>query len=115
MPYLKLSTNVEIHSEKTQALLANLSQLMANKTAKPEEYVMIEIADKQCMLFAGNSQPLAYIECKNIGLTIDQTQTLAEVICQLLLEQLAISPNRIYIEFTNIRAEYWAWDGSTFG
>lgn len=115
MPYLKLSTNVSIAAEQTPELLQQFSQLMAQKTGKPEAYVMIEIAANQAMLFAGSSEPLAYLECKNIGLAVAQTKPLAAAICHLLQQTLAIPAARVYIEFSNAAADYWGWNGSTFG
>ncbi len=115
MPYLKLSTNVSLSESQIPDLLQQFSQLLAQKTAKPAHYVMIEIAANQTMLFAGNSQPLAYLECKSIGLSIAQTKSLAAAICQLLEKQLAIASERIYIEFSDAAADYWGWNGSTFG
>ncbi len=115
MPYLKLKTNCVITHEKTPALLKQFSTLMAEKTGKPEQYVMVEIVDKQAMLFAGTDAPLAYLECKNIGLSVAQTQPLSAAIAQLLQQELQIEPARVYIEFSDCSAAYWGWNGSTFG
>ncbi len=115
MPYLKLKTNRTLAREETPALLKQFSALMAEKTSKPEQYVMVEIADNQTMLFAGTDAPLAYLECKNIGLNVSQTKPLAAAITQLLQQQLQIDPARVYIEFSDCSAAYWGWNGSTFG
>jgi phenylpyruvate tautomerase PptA (4-oxalocrotonate tautomerase family) len=114
MPYLKLNTNIQINSNETPALLKQLSALMAEKIGKPECYVMVEIASAQAMLFAGTDQPLAYLECKSIGLSVAQTKPLAAAICQLLDTALHIPPERVYIEFNDCPAAYWGWNGSTF-
>ena len=68
MPYLKLSTNVNVGSEQSAQLLADFSRLLARETGKPERYVMVELAGDKAMLFGGNADPLAYAECKSIGL-----------------------------------------------
>ncbi len=115
MPYLKLNTNVEISSEQTPQLLTDLSRLLAKETGKPERYVMVEISGGKAMLFGGSSDPLAYLECKSIGLSATQAKALSSSIPQLLASALALSADRVYIEFSNCPAELWGWNGSTFG
>lgn len=115
MPYLKLSTNVEISSQQTPKLLADFSQLLAKETGKPERYVMVEVTGGKAMLFGGNDQPLAYVECKSIGLSPVQAKTLSAAISRVLTSQLSVAADRIYIEFSNCPAEFWGWNGATFG
>ncbi|WP_020565206.1 phenylpyruvate tautomerase MIF-related protein [Methylosarcina fibrata] len=115
MPYLKLNTNISVGDDQTQPLLRQLSQLVADGTNKPESYVMVELADKKPLIFAGTDVPLAYLECKSIGLSGRQAKSLSASLCQLLDKQLGIPPERVYIEFSNCPAEFWGWNGSTFG
>lgn len=115
MPFLKLSTNVTIDQTQSGQLLSELSQLLAKETGKPERYVMVELAGGKAMLFGGSNQPLAYLECKNIGLSAAQAKSLSASICRLLTESLPLPTDRIYIEFSNCSAEFWGWNGSTFG
>jgi phenylpyruvate tautomerase PptA (4-oxalocrotonate tautomerase family) len=115
MPFLKLNTNSTLDTELKSELLGELSQLVSKETGKPERYVMISIEEHNAMLFAGNTSPLAYLECKSIGLSSSQAKTLSALICQLLNTRLSISQDRIYIEFSNCPADFWGWNGSTFG
>ena len=115
MPLIKLRTNVSIASDKTPELMSELSQLLASETGKPERYVMVEIEGERNMLFGGSPDPLAYIECKSIGLSSGQAKSLSQSISQVLNTQLQINADRIYIEFSNCPAEFWGWNGSTFG
>lgn len=115
MPFLNLSTNVTIGTKQQSLLLGELSQLLAKETGKPERYVMVKLSGDNAIIFAGNDQPAAYLECKSIGLTSGQTRTLSASICQLLNNHLSLPQDRIYIEFSNCPAEYWGWNGSTFG
>jgi phenylpyruvate tautomerase PptA (4-oxalocrotonate tautomerase family) len=114
MPYLKLNTNQPIRHE-VPPLLRELSQLIAKETGKPERYVMIELEGNKTMLFAGDTQPLAFVECKSIGLSTAQSKSMASSLCRLLQDQLQIPPERVYIEFSNCPAEFWGWNSSTFG
>jgi len=115
MPYLKLNTNVDVSLEQSQQLLAELSGLLAKETGKPERYVMVEVLGGKGMLFGGSAESLAYLECKSIGLSSAQAKALASSIPKLLAANLSLSPDRIYIEFSNCPAEFWGWNGSTFG
>ena len=115
MPLIKLRSNVSISADKTTQLMSELSQLLASETGKPERYVMVEVKGDRNMLFGGSPEPLAYVECKSIGLSAAQVKSLSLSISQLLNTQLAISADRVYIEFSNAPAEFWGWNGSTFG
>lgn len=115
MPYLKLTTNIALSKEQSPKLLSHLSQLLAKQTGKPERYVMVELTAGKDMLFAGSSEALAYVECKSIGLSDQQAKLLSASISQLLTDSLQISAERIYIEFSNCPANFWGWNGSTFG
>ena len=115
MPYLKLNTNIPIDSEHSSKLLSQMSQLLAQETGKPERYVLVELNPGRPMLFAGSGAPLAYMECKSIGLSSKQARSLSASLSLLLGTALNISSDRIYIEFSDCPAEYWGWNGSTFG
>ncbi|WP_305908093.1 phenylpyruvate tautomerase MIF-related protein [Methylomarinum sp. Ch1-1] len=115
MPYLKLKTNIAVSQEQSPKLLAELSQMLASETGKPERYVMVEMSSGRTMLFSGTDEPLAYLECKSIGLTSAQVKALSASISQVLQTRLQLAPDRVYIEFSNCPAEHWGWNGSTFG
>ena len=115
MPYLKLNTNVAIDQEESPQLLSKLSQLVAHETGKSERYVMVEISAEMIMSFGGSRDPLAYVECKSIGLSSAQTKSISSTLTQLMSDKLKIEPDRVYIEFSNCPAEFWGWNGSTFG
>jgi phenylpyruvate tautomerase len=115
MPYLKLNTNVPIENQQSTQLLSQLSKLMAQETGKPERYVLVELIASQAMLFADTHEPLAYLECKSIGLSPSQAKSISAAVSHTLNENLQINTDRIYIEFSNCPGEFWGWNGSTFG
>jgi len=114
VPYLKIQTNHPVASEKSKALLASASKLLAVQLGKPERYVMVELTANQAMLFGGTNEPAAYLELKSIGLPADQVKNLSQSSSWLLEEALGLSPSRIYIEFTDVKGSLWGWNGSTF-
>ena len=88
--------------------------LVSKNLGKPEKYVMVRIDPTQPMLFAGSTMPCAYLELKSIGLPESKTETLSKVLCQLMLDELRISPERVYIEFADAKDSMWGWDSGTF-
>ncbi len=115
MPYLKLTTNISINKERSTKLLSQFSQLLVKETGKPERYVMVELTGDKDMLFGGSNDPLAFVECKSIGLSAQQAKSLSASISQLLASDLQLPAERVYIEFSNCPADLWGWNGSTFG
>ncbi len=112
MPVLNIQTNV-IMDEK-QHFLKAASVRIATALGKPESYVMVIISDNREMFFAGNHEPLAYLELKSLGLTTAQTASLSENLCEFISTALEINPSRIYIEFAAPEREMFGWNGGTF-
>ena len=114
MPYLKIQTNQTVSSEQAQKLISKASGLVAEQLGKPEKYVMVALAPPVPMLFAGSDAPTAYLELKSIGLPSSLTRDLSRALCSLLENELAISQERVYIEFADAARAMWGWNGSTF-
>ena len=114
MPYLKIQTNRAMADDAKQELLKKASILVSRSLGKPEEYVMVCIDPAQPMMFAGSTMPCAYLELKSIGLPESKTGTLSKVLCQLLLDELRIPSERVYIEFADARDSMWGWNNGTF-
>jgi phenylpyruvate tautomerase len=113
MPLLQVQT-----SAKTAApvgLLKNLSAELARTLGKPESYVMVSFEHDAELLFGGTSELACFASLKNIGsFTPAQTEQLSALLCQQLSASLGVAPNRIYIEFVDVKAHLWGHDGSTF-
>ena len=114
MPYLKIQTNREIADDAKQEILKKASVLVSKNLGKPENYVMVRIDPVQPMMFAGTAAPCAYLELKSIGLPESKTETLSKVLCQLLLDELKIPAERVYIEFADAKDSMWGWNSGTF-
>lgn len=115
MPYLSIQTNVELPGIKQDALLKAASRVIAEQLGKPEQYVMAGIGGKSQMIFAGSGTPTAFLSLKSIGLPDAKLTPLSAALCKLLDEHAGIAADRVYIEFTDVRAKYWGFDGGTFG
>jgi len=49
------------------------------------------------------------------GLSGDVNRKLSQQVCKLLNDSLGIPPDRVYLNFTDVGAGHWGWNGSTFG
>ena len=115
MPLLKLETTVVLTEDQRQALLASLSKIVAETIGKPQQYVMVA-ASQAAMQMSGSAGDAAFVDVRSIGgLTGDVNRKLSQRVCGLLHDSLGIPPNRIYLNFTEVEASQWGWNGSTFG
>jgi len=114
MPYLKIQTNREIADDARQEILKKASVVVSKNLGKPEKYVMVRIDPAQPMIFAGSTTPCAFLELKSIGLPESKTEALSRVLCQLILDELKIPSDRVYIEFSDAKDSMWGWDSGTF-
>jgi phenylpyruvate tautomerase PptA (4-oxalocrotonate tautomerase family) len=116
MPLLKLETNVVVTPTEQQPLLTSLSKIVAETTGKPEQYVMITLGPTCSILMSGKPDDAAFVDIRGIGgLSPDVNRRLSEKVCALLSQCLRIQPNRVYLNFTDIEAANWGWNGETFG
>ena len=114
MPYLSIQTNQSIDDSKIQTLLKKVSHTVAEILGKPESYVMVAIEASTPMSFAGNNEPTAYVQLKSLGLPESSTSDFSNSICSLVSNELNISTDRIYIEFSGPARHMWGWNNDTF-
>jgi phenylpyruvate tautomerase PptA (4-oxalocrotonate tautomerase family) len=115
MPLLQLETTVPLSEEKRKALLASLSKTVAGTIGKPEQYVMVTISQTAFMM-SGKPGDAAFVDVRSIGgLTNDVNRKLSQQVCKLLNESIGIPPDRVYLNFADVEAISWGWNGSTFG
>jgi phenylpyruvate tautomerase len=115
MPLLRLETTAALSDDKTKALLASLSKVVAGTIGKPEQYVMVSIC-KAAMLMSGKAGEAALVDIRSIGgLSDDVNRKLSQQVCKLLNESLGISSDRVYLNFTEVDASNWGWNCGTFG
>ncbi len=115
MPLLKLETTVALSNEMKNAVLASLSKIVAGTIGKPEQYVMVVI-NPAAMLMSGKPGDAAFVDIRSIGgLGDDVNRRLSQKIGSLLSESLGVPPDRIYLNFTDVPAANWGWNGDTFG
>jgi phenylpyruvate tautomerase len=112
---LKLETTVAFTDDKKKTLLASLSKIVAGTIGKPEQYVMVVICPA-AILMSGKPGDAAFVDVRSIGgLNDDVNRQLAQKIGGLLKESLGVPPDRVYLNFTDVPAGSWGWNGDTFG
>lgn len=115
MPLLKLETTVALAEDKRKGLLAALSKTLAGTTGKPEQYVMVTLG-QAAIVMAGKPGDAAFVDIRGIGgLTGEVNRKLSRQVCDLLHEALGLPTDRVYLNFTEVAASNWGWNGSTFG
>ena len=115
MPLLKLETTVALPDEKRKSLLAALSKTVAGTIGKPEQYMMVTFSHS-AVLMSGKEGEAAFVDIRSIGgLSNEVNRKLSQQVCQLLQDSLGVAPDRIYMNFTDVDASNWGWNGSTFG
>ena len=114
MPLLRLETSAALPEDKRKTLLASLSKAVADTIGKPEQYVMVT-ASQAAMLMSGKPGDGAFVDLRSIGgLSDEVNRKLSQQVCKLLKDSLGISPDRVYLNFTDVDAGNWGWNGGTF-
>lgn len=111
MPLIKIQAEKEVSS----TVLAALSKIAAETIGKPETCVMV-CASKADVMMSGSTGDAAFVEVKSIGgLSRHVNEKLSGKICDLLNEKLAIPSDRVYLNFVDVPAAHWGWNGALFG
>ena len=113
MPFIQVNTSSKSVLEDDALLQSDLSKMVAELTGKPENYVMTMIQRDIQMTFAGSDEPCCFIKVKSIGSL--SPSSMSKSLCELIASKTNINTNRIYIEFFDVKASNWGFNGSTFG
>ena len=113
MPFIKINTSSNSVIENDDSLQKDISKMVADLTGKPENYVMTMIQRDAKMTFAGSDAPCCFINLKSIGSL--NPSSMSKSLCELISSKTNINKNRIYIEFFDVKASNWGFNGSTFG
>jgi len=117
MPLINVFTSADLPpADKVDALLKDLSSLLAKRFGKPEGYVMTSLVPRPRMTFAGTPAPACFVEIKNIGeIAPTLSRALSADVTSRLHAALGVPSDRIYLEMANVEGHLWGWNGDTFG
>ena len=112
MPFIQINTSSKSVVDN-DLLQKEVSKAVADLTGKPESYVMTMIQSDSQMTFAGSDEPCCFIKLQSIGSL--NPSSMSKSLCELIASKTNIDPDRIYIEFTDVKASNWGFNSSTFG
>ncbi|KAI3881370.1 hypothetical protein MKX03_000055 [Papaver bracteatum] len=115
MPFLNVSTNVNLEGVDTSPILSEISKAVANIIGKSEAYVMVLLKGSVSMSFGGSEENSAFGEQTSIGgLNADVNKKLSAAIAAILEDKISVSKSRFFIKFTDTKGSNFGWNGSTF-
>ena len=114
MPLLRIETNQSVEESEIEDLLESATSLVAKQLRKSANYVMVRFSHNPNMLFAGNCQPLAWLQLNSIELPEAAVPALSAALCELVESRLKVPQNRTYIEFVATSRKMWGYNGGTF-
>ena len=113
MPFIQINTSSKSVVDNDDLLQHDISKMVSQLTGKPEKYVMTLIQRDAKMTFSGSDEPCCFIKVKSIGSLTPSS--MSKSLCELIASNTNIKINRIYIEFIDVKATNWGFNGSTFG
>jgi len=115
VPFVSVTVSIPVSESTRRTLLGGLSQIVADETHKPVQYVMAVIQQAD-MAHGRDVAPSAFADVRSIGALNKTTNAaISKRICDLLHAELGIAPSRIYLNFIDIEAANWGNDGGVFG
>ena len=112
MPFIQINTS-SLSLVDNGLLQKEISRMVSDLTGKPEDYVMTMIQSDIQMTFGGSDEPCCFIKLQSIGSL--SPSSMSKSLCTLIASKTNIKPNRIYIEFFDVKASNWGFNNSTFG
>ena len=113
MPFIQINTSAKSVVQNDELLQKDISKMVSDLTGKSENYVMTMIQRDVKMTFAGSDEPCCFIKVKSIGSL--NPSLMSKTFSDLIASKTNINKNRIYIEFIDVKASNWGFNGSTFG
>ena len=114
MPLIRLETDISMDKERKIDLARRLSAIVSEEIGKPAKYVMASISS--CgILMSGEPDRAALVQVMSIGgLNSSVNGSIAVAVSEVLEETLGIPSDRLYIIFSDVPGENWAWQGRAF-
>ncbi len=111
MPFINIKTNKTIPAE--QSLKAKLGQAITAIPGKSESWLMLAFEPETKMYFKGSDEGCAMVQISIYGsCSAAAKQDMTGRVTDILEDELGISPDRIYVSYTDVPD--WGWNGSNF-
>lgn len=114
MPYIKTRVSVSLTEKQSETLKSELGKIIEIIPGKTESWLMVDLEDNCRLYFKGNQEAAtAYVKVEVFGqVEREYCEKMTEAICNLLFQELQISPDRTYITYEGIKD--WGWNGINF-
>lgn len=114
MPFLELQTNQTLTPEKEAAFLDAATAALAEALQKPERVFMSVARSGLTLRMGGSADPAALIDLDALGVPDGQTNSLTELLTNLVAAHIGVTPDRIFVRFQNYERSMWGCNGKTF-
>ena len=114
MPFIDVKTTASVSDEKCDTIKSELGKAIALIPGKSESWLMVGIEPETRIWFRGDaSSDSAMVTVAVFGTVSDRdSSNLTGRITQILSGELGISPDRIYVSYSE--HDKWGWNGSNF-
>ena len=114
MPFIDVKTTAPVSDEKCEAIKSELGKAIALIPGKSESWLMVGIEPETKIWFRGDaSADSAMVTVSVFGTVSDRdSSNLTGRITEILSGELGISPDRIYVSYSE--HDKWGWNGSNF-
>ena len=113
MPFIDTKVSAKITEEDKKILTARLGKAIELLPGKTERWLMLAFTGEVDMAFAGTLGDCAMVNVKIFDKSTDKAYSaLTAEICRIMSEVLAISPDRVYVQYDE--CSFWGYNGSNF-
>jgi phenylpyruvate tautomerase PptA (4-oxalocrotonate tautomerase family) len=113
MPFINVKTSVKASEEIKTSIENKLTESISLLPGKTSNYFMCAVEDNISFMFHGDKENTAFVEVKIFGKsTREAYETLTSRICDILEEELAVSPDYCYVKFEEV--ENWGFNRFMF-
>lgn len=114
MPFIDTKLNFRLSEEKEAILKTRLGEAIETFPGKNEYWLMLSFTDNCRMWFRGyNNFPIAMVRVELLGSAAGAVcEEMTRVICRIFKEELDLSPEHVYVEYTF--TDHWGWNNENF-
>ena len=114
MPFINLKTNVNVTKESSIELKNQFGELISILPGKSETWLMVEVEGNKEMYFRGTDEPLAILEVKVYGNSLDDEKSnkLTSALTEATHKILKVPSDRIYVAY--FLTSTWGFAGENF-
>ncbi len=103
MPFVNVKTSVRVDEAKKTVIEAKITKAITILPGKSESHLMCAVEDGVSMMFHGDKENTAFVEVKILGKsTREAYEKLTAAICDILEEEIGVSPEYCYVKFEEI-------------